>query len=209
MDTNTPESSRRSSRKGEGPSSGEATPSEKPASVRSHNPQNSVPNPEANLSLATQPTFPDGGFRAWSVVFGGWCCLFASFGWIMCMGIFQDFYEHNLLSNYSSSEIAWIPSMQLFLMFALAPLYGKIFDDEGPFKLLVGGTMFHVFGLMMLSLSTSYYQIFLAQGVCSAIGTSALFYAGNNTVGRWFARRRALAIGLVSSGSSSGGLVIS
>ena len=28
--------------------------------------------------------FPDGGMEAWLVVFGGFCCLFCSFGWINC-----------------------------------------------------------------------------------------------------------------------------
>lgn len=28
--------------------------------------------------------FPDGGIKAWSVVLGGFCCLFCSFGWINC-----------------------------------------------------------------------------------------------------------------------------
>ena len=34
---------------------------------------------------ATDPSsFPDGGLEAWLVVFGGFCCLFVSFGWINC-----------------------------------------------------------------------------------------------------------------------------
>lgn len=28
--------------------------------------------------------FPDGGVEAWTVVFGGFCALFVSFGWITC-----------------------------------------------------------------------------------------------------------------------------
>ncbi|RMD39763.1 hypothetical protein DV735_g5370, partial [Chaetothyriales sp. CBS 134920] len=126
----------------------------------------------------------------------------------MCMGVFQEYYDQEM-SEYSPSTIAWIPSMQAFLMFLLAPIFGKIFDNRGPRQLLIGGSLLHIFGLMMLSLCTKYYQVFLAQGVCSALGTSALFYAGNNTVGRWFLKRRALALGIVSSGSSTGGLVIS
>jgi MFS family permease len=90
-----------------------------------------------------------------------------------------------------------------------APIFGKIFDVYGPRFLLIFGVFFHLFGLMMLSISTEYYQILLAQGVCSALGMSSLFYAGNNTVSRWFHKRRALATGIVSSGASLGGLVIS
>jgi hypothetical protein len=29
-------------------------------------------------------SFPDGGFEAWLVVAGGFCTVFASFGWINC-----------------------------------------------------------------------------------------------------------------------------
>lgn len=32
---------------------------------------------------------PDGGLKAWSVVLGGFCCLFCSFGWINSM-LFVD-----------------------------------------------------------------------------------------------------------------------
>ena len=30
-------------------------------------------------------SFPDGGFKAWLVVLGAFCCLFCSFGWINCI----------------------------------------------------------------------------------------------------------------------------
>jgi hypothetical protein len=33
----------------------------------------------------------------------------------------------------------------------------------------------HVFGIMMASISTKYYQILLAQGFCSGIGCAMLF----------------------------------
>jgi MFS family permease len=151
--------------------------------------------------------FPEGGFTAWSVVFGAWCSLFVSFGWITCIGLFQTYYQTDQLRTYSPSAIGWIPSVETFLLFVGSPVFGKIFDSYGPRWLLIAGTGFHVVGLMMLSLSREYYQIFLAQSVCSAIGASAVFWASNNAVGTWFARRRGLALGIVSSGSSIGGVV--
>lgn len=94
------------------------------------------------------------------------------------VGIFQDYYQHELLSSYSSSTIAWIPSLQIFFMFASGPLIGKLYDRYGPHYLIFGGTLLHVFGLMMASISKEYYQILLSQGVCSAIGASAIFQPG-------------------------------
>ena len=152
--------------------------------------------------------FPDGGFEAWLVVLGGWCCLFVSFGWTSCIGVFQTYYQANQLSTYPPSTVAWIPSTETAMIFAGAPVFGKIFDSYGPRYLMLGGTFFHIFGLMMTSLSSEYYQFFLAQSICSALGASAIFYAGTNSVGTWFFNNRAFALGIISSGSSLGGVII-
>jgi hypothetical protein len=48
------------------------------------------PRPELGTKLKTELTrpnpddCPDGGFQAWSVVVGGFCAVFCSFGWINC-----------------------------------------------------------------------------------------------------------------------------
>lgn len=42
------------------------------------------------------------------------------------------------------------------------------------------GSILHIFGVMMASPGTEYYQILLAQGVCSAIGISGSFQPGMN-----------------------------
>jgi hypothetical protein len=57
-------------------------------------------------------SFPDGGAKAWFTVAGASACLFVSFGWINCIGIFQDYYQTHQLKQYSPSNIAWIPSLQ-------------------------------------------------------------------------------------------------
>ena len=57
-------------------------------------------------------SFPDGGATAWLTVAGASACLFVSFGWINCVGVFQDYYQTHQLSHYTPSTIAWIPSLQ-------------------------------------------------------------------------------------------------
>lgn len=64
------------------------------------------------------------------------------------------------------------------MMFVLGPVIGKIYDNYGPRWLLIVGTILHVFGLMMTSLSSELYQFILAQGICSAAGASMVFYPG-------------------------------
>lgn len=151
---------------------------------------------------------PDGGSKAWLTTVGAWCCLFCGFGWVNSIGVFQAYYSENQLRDYNQDQIAWILSVQVFLMQGLAPVFGKVFDSYGPHELLIVGTFFHVFGLMMLSLSSEYYQILLSQAVCSGAGASALFYAGTSAVSTWFQKRRALALGIAASGSSVSGLIV-
>lgn len=77
----------------------------------------------------------------------------------------------------------------------------------GPRPLLIIGTLLHVFGLMMASISTQYYQFLLSQGVCSAIGVACIFQPGINTIVGWFNKKRGAAYGILSTGSSIGGII--
>jgi MFS family permease len=83
------------------------------------------------------------------------------------------------LREYNPSTIAWISSLMIFFMFFFGPIIGKLYDNYGPRWLLIIGTFLEVFGLMMTSISTEYYQILLAQGVCASGGASTIFCTCN------------------------------
>lgn len=60
--------------------------------IRSESPQDAEKTVEENKPVnpwADPSSFPDGGAKAWLTVAGGACCLFVSFGWINCVGVFQ------------------------------------------------------------------------------------------------------------------------
>ncbi len=152
--------------------------------------------------------FPDGGWEAWLVVFGGWCGLFCTFGLVNCIGVFEEYYIHGPLSAYDQGTVSWIPSVQVWAMSFFGIFFGRVFDSYGPRWLLIIGTVFYVFGLMMTSLASQYYQFFLAQSVCAAIGSSAVFNACMASVVSWFFKNRAAAFGVMVSGSSMGGVVL-
>ncbi|KAF4456567.1 hypothetical protein F53441_1311 [Fusarium austroafricanum] len=147
----------------------------------------SPPGPPSGMAPAD---FPDGGAEAWLVVFGGWCALFCTFGLVNCVGVFQKYYVSGPLRDYGSSA------------------FGSLFDNYGPKYLLWFGTMAYVFGLMMVSLSKEYYQVFLSQSVVAALGSSAVFNACMSSLVTWFFKRRAAAFGIMVSGSSLGGVVL-
>ncbi|KAH8822093.1 putative MFS transporter [Xylogone sp. PMI_703] len=163
----------------------------------------------AGPSTAAAPTdaLPDGGAEAWMVVAGAWCTSFCSFGWINSIGVFQDYYEKNTLKAYSPSTISWIVSLESFFLLCMTPIVGKIYDTYGPRYIILAGSFFHVFGLMMASISKEYYQLLLSQGICSSLGASALFLPSFNSVAGYFNKNRAAAFGVIATGSSTGGVI--
>lgn len=66
---------------------------------------------------------------------------------------------------------------------------------------------FTVFGTMMQSLGTTYYQIFLAQGLTVGLGTGFIFLPSVAIVTTYFTTKRALAIGITASGGSLGSVI--
>ncbi|KAK1956007.1 major facilitator superfamily transporter [Colletotrichum sublineola] len=168
-----------------------------------------VPPPAPAAPPGMNPAdFPDGGAEAWLVVFGGWAALFCTFGLINCVGVFQAYYMQGPLSEYPPSTVAWITSVQVWTMTFMGVVFGRLYDSYGPKYLLYGGTVVYVFGLMMTSLSTKYYQFILAQSIVSSVGSSACFNAAMMSVTSWFFRRRGAAFGIMASGSSVGGVVL-
>ncbi|KAM5487935.1 hypothetical protein MaudMau93_004329 [Microsporum audouinii] len=149
----------------------------------------------------------DRGLRAWTVVVGAWCANLCGFGWVNSIGVFQEYYQSHQLQSYSTSSISWILSLQPFVLFAAGLVIGRIFDNYGLKWLLLVGTFLQVLGLMMTSISSQYYQFMFAQGVCGSLGASLTFYSSIASTATWFDKRHALAFGLVSSGSSFGGVI--
>lgn len=121
-------------------------------------------------------------------------------------GIFQTYYSSTLLVTSSQSALSWIGSIQGFLLLFIGVFCGRAFDG-GHFYLVVSlGIFLEVFGMMMTSLGTKYYQVFLAQGLCVGLGSGCLFTPAISLVGTYFSTRRALATGIAASGSSVGKL---
>ncbi|KAL4945678.1 hypothetical protein BDV06DRAFT_184235 [Aspergillus oleicola] len=156
----------------------------------------------------SQPKVPDGGAVAWLVVLGCWCTSFCSFGWLNSVGVFQEYYQNDLLTEYSTSAVSWIPSLEIFFMLAMGPIVGVLYDRHGPQWLLRVGSVLHVFGIMMTSISREYYQILLAQGICSALGVSMIFQPSLTCAAGWFDSKRGAAFGILFTGSSIGGIVL-
>ncbi|KAJ4326395.1 hypothetical protein N0V94_000070 [Neodidymelliopsis sp. IMI 364377] len=153
------------------------------------------------------PPPPDGGLHAWLKVFGGFMIYINIWGFTLSYGAFQAYYKSDLLSSSTPSAISWIGTVQAWLLIFFGVLSGPLFD-LGYFRvMLVVGNFLVVFGIMMLSLSTEYWQVFLSQGICMGLGAGLLYIPSLALVGIWFDKKRAIALGIVMSGIAVGGVV--
>ena len=122
-------------------------------------------------------------------------------------GVYQAYYESNLLSSSSAIDISWIDSIQGFLLMVVGVLTGPLFDHGYMNSMLLGGSTCTVLGIMMTSICTKYWQVILAQGVCIGLGAGCLFVPSLAVVSTFFVKRRAIATGIAVSGNAVGGVI--
>ncbi|KAF9465708.1 major facilitator superfamily domain-containing protein [Collybia nuda] len=154
--------------------------------------------------------FPEGGWRAWSVLFGVWLGQFCTFGYTNAYGVYNDFYVRDYMNErYTSSQISWIGGTQLCLTLSLGLISGRGFDTGYFYHLLIGGSFLLVFCTFMVSISQpeQYYQIFLTQGLGVGIAVGITYIPSLGLLAHYFRRRRATAMGIAASGAAIGGAV--
>jgi MFS family permease len=151
--------------------------------------------------------FPEGGFRAWLVVFGAFSIIMSSFGLQSAIGIFQSYWATDQLAAYSSSEIGWISAVNIFITLIGGVQVGPLFDARGARELLLLGSVFHLGALVALEWCTQYWHFMLVWGIISGVGNALLTTTGVAVVAHWFELRRGQANGIVFIGSSLGGIV--
>jgi hypothetical protein len=113
----------------------------------------STNNHEDDSGSSRNP-FPEGGVKGWLVVGGAWCAMSSIYGLINSSAVFESYFKNNQLQEYSHSEIGWIFSLYLFLVFFVGVQVGPIFDRHGPRVLVAAGCLCIVASLMLLSVST-------------------------------------------------------
>ncbi|KAI4166924.1 MAG: hypothetical protein LQ343_007627 [Gyalolechia ehrenbergii] len=157
------------------------------------------------LAVPTQPLTVD--FVPGSKFSAAFMLWFNSWGILNAFGVFQTYYESGELFTNSSFDISWIGSIQSFMLLAVGVFAGPVYDRGYLRTLLFVGSFGVVFGHMMLSLCTEYWQVVLAQGICVGLGAGCLFVPSVSLLPTYFSTKVGLAIGIGSSGSSIGGII--
>ncbi|OCL12332.1 MFS transporter, MCP family, solute carrier family 16, member 10 [Glonium stellatum] len=170
-------------------------------SVDDSNDDSSQLNPPLRSSLRT------GNNSSWLQALGGFLIFFNIWGIPVAWGVFQSYYVLEFLPHRSASDIAWIGTIQGFFLIIFGTFGGPLYDLGYFNTLAYVGTFLTILGMMLLSISTSYSYILLSQGFCVGFGCGLLYIPSLAFVGEAFKARRAIAMGIVTSGSTIGAIV--
>lgn len=167
--------------------------------------------------------------QAWATVMGSFLVYFVAFGYMNSFGYFQNYYQQNDLASFSSPIIALIGSLQIGLMYVVGPISGALFDAYGhkvlalapslpdytrtyqltpDHWLYVAGAVGAVISCLGLSFAQKgqIWQYMLSQGLLFGLTVSFGTTVALAVVGQHFHRHRTLAMGIIASGSSAGGV---
>ncbi|KAI9454244.1 MFS general substrate transporter [Lactarius psammicola] len=155
----------------------------------------------------SQEDCPDGGLQAWLVVLGASCATFATSGFAVSWGVFQDYYENVLLKGTSPSTIAWIGSTQFALIFFPALISGRLFDLGYLRTTLIIASVNLVACTFSIAECHEFWQLLLFQGFGIGISSGFIFGLVMSVIAHWFKKRRSTALGINAFASSIGGTV--
>ena len=98
--------------------------------------------------------------------------------------------------------------MTIFLLMII-PIWSGSASDLGHYKLVLRlGILLWLVGIFMTSICTKYWQLLLAQGVCIGAANGFMFVPTMSVISTYFdSSRRSFAIGLVLTGSATGGMI--
>jgi OFA family oxalate/formate antiporter-like MFS transporter len=141
-------------------------------------------------------------FYGWVVVAGAFVFLFVAYGAQYSFGVFFA----ALLDEFgwSRASLAGAFAIYAFAYSVLGFPAGRLTDSWGPGWVIAVGGCFLGVALTV----TQLWQPYVLYGLVAAIGMGTAYVPCHATVVKWFVERRGLAIGIASSGSSVGTIVL-
>ncbi|OMJ29237.1 Riboflavin transporter MCH5 [Smittium culicis] len=143
------------------------------------------------------------------VMFCSFMNLLVIFGAFNAFGLFQEYYLNTLFSHEPASKISWISTLSLTFTSFGGMLASPVISRIGIRPTLLIGSFISGIGLFLASFCThSIVLLSLTQGLIYGLGGGMVINPSILMSTLWFSKYRDLSIGIVSSGSGFGGMVI-
>ncbi|MBM4313018.1 MAG: MFS transporter [Deltaproteobacteria bacterium] len=144
-----------------------------------------------------------GLFWGWYVVAGAFLILAINYGARYSFGVFVK----PMAAEYNWSRSVISAGMStMILAYGIGGIFaGKLADRIAPRWIITAGAGLMATGLFLTALIREPWQFYLSYGVFGGLGAACLgVVVCNSSVGKWFVRKRGLAIGIASIGVGAG-----
>ena len=152
-------------------------------------------------------------YRTWKGIYYGWfvvaACVFVSMtgnGAYNGFGVFIIPMSDEF--GWSRAQVSFAASLGTLLGGFSQPIFGWVFDRIGGRRLILWGLAAFGFSTVLLAFTNGILYLTLVFGVLMALaGSAGTFNTGVALVSKWFHRRRATAVAIVSAGGSLSGMI--
>ncbi|XP_013014854.1 monocarboxylate transporter 2 [Cavia porcellus] len=141
---------------------------------------------------------PDGGW-GWVVVGAAFISIGFSYAFPKAVTVFfKDIQE---IFSTSYSEIAWISSIMLAVMYAGGPISSILVNKYGSRPVVMVGGLLCCLGMILASFSNSVVQLYITVGFIGGLGLAFNLQPALTIIGKYFYKKRPMANGLAMAGS--------
>ncbi|XP_020845815.1 monocarboxylate transporter 2 [Phascolarctos cinereus] len=152
--------------------------------------------PAASGPLQYSP--PDGGW-GWVVVLGAFISIGFSYAFPKAITVFFKEIQEIFHSTYS--EIAWISSIMLAVMYGGGPISSILVNKYGSRPVMIAGGILCSLGMISASFCNSVIQLYLCVGLVGGLGLAFNLQPALTMIGKYFYKKRPIANGLAMAGS--------
>ncbi|XP_074088392.1 monocarboxylate transporter 9 [Macrotis lagotis] len=144
---------------------------------------------------------PDGGW-GWVIVLASFFTQFLSYGSPLAVGVL--YIQWLDLFHEGKGTTAWVGSLANGVGLILSPLCSLCVSSFGARPVSIFSGFMVAGGLMISSLAPNIYFLFFSYGTVVGLGCGLIYTAAVTITCQYFDKRRGLALGLISTGSSVG-----
>jgi Sugar phosphate permease len=145
-------------------------------------------------------------------IFYGWYIVAASLVLIVMDGLLL--YSFGVFLPYLNEEFGFSRAVgssifslrSVVLAFSLI-LAGRLVDKYDPRAVIFSGGVIAALGLLLSGFATEGWHLYLSYGLLIGLGDGVLYITCVAVISRWFIRKRALAIGIITTGVPLSGLI--
>ncbi|KAI1890597.1 hypothetical protein AGOR_G00155310 [Albula goreensis] len=143
-------------------------------------------------------TPPEGGW-GWAVVMGAFISIGFSYAFPKSITVF--FKEIEVIFKASSSQVSWISSIMLAVMYGGGPVSSILVNKYGSRPIMMTGGVLSGCGLIAASFCKTVEGLYFCVGVVGGLGLAFNLNPALTMIGKYFYKKRPIANGIAMAGS--------